>query len=60
VVLAVVGLGCATACVLLGHGDVLLKVLASIGGVSGALSLLKGSPIKDDPTTRVTIPEKDQ
>lgn len=47
VTLAVVGLGCATACILLGHGSVLLQVVAGLGGVTGVLALFKGSPADD-------------
>lgn len=45
VALAVVGLGCATACILLGHGSIVLQVLAGVGGVAGVGSLFKGSPV---------------
>lgn len=44
VVLGVVGLGCATAVILLGHGDVLSKMLAAVGGISGVLALFKSPP----------------
>lgn len=44
VVLGVVGLGCATAVILLGHGDVLSKLLAGVGGISGVLALFKAPP----------------
>lgn len=44
VVLGVVGLGCATAVILLGHGDVLPKILAGVGGISGVLALFKAPP----------------
>jgi len=44
VVLGVVGLGCATAVILLGHGDVLPKVFAAVGGISGVLALFKAPP----------------
>ena len=46
VTLAVVGLGCATACILLGHGSVLLQVLGGLGGASTVVALLKGSPLE--------------
>jgi hypothetical protein len=46
VTLAVVGLGCATACILLGHGSVLLQVLGGLGGATTVVSLVKGSPIQ--------------
>lgn len=45
VAIGIVGIGCATACIVLGHGGVLVTVLASIGGVSGAIALFKGSPM---------------
>lgn len=45
VVILAVGLGCATACILLGHGNTLIQVLAGIGGASGAAAVLKASPL---------------
>ena len=47
VVLGVVGLGCATACILLGHGSTVLQVFAGLGGATSVLALFKGSPADD-------------
>jgi hypothetical protein len=44
VVIGVVGIGCATACVILGKGDLLLRILAGIGGISGVAALFKSPP----------------
>ena len=50
VVIAVVGIGCVTACILLGKGNTLIQVFAAIGGVSGVAALLKFSPLHGAPT----------
>jgi hypothetical protein len=44
VAIGVVGIGCATACIVLGKGDLLLKVLAGVGGLSGILAMFKSPP----------------
>lgn len=49
VVLAAIGIGCATACVLLGHGSLVLQLMAGLGGAAGVGSLLKRSPIEGGP-----------
>lgn len=49
VVIVAVGFGCVTACILFGKGNVLLQVLAGLGGASGVAALLKYSPIHGAP-----------
>lgn len=40
VVVIVVGLGCGAACIVLGHGNTLVQVLAGVGTASGAVALV--------------------
>lgn len=47
VAILVVGLGCATACVILGKGDMVLQILAAVGSVAGAIGVFKASPVKE-------------
>lgn len=44
VVLIAVGLGCVTAVIVLGKGQLLVQLFAGLGGISGVLALLKRSP----------------
>ena len=45
VVIAVAGMACAATVIVLGHGQTLLQVLAALGGSTGVVALLKGSPM---------------
>lgn len=47
VALGIVVLGCATACIVLGHGALVIQILAGVGGASGVAALVKGSPLGD-------------
>ena len=40
VVVIVVGLGCGAACIVLGHGNTLVQVLAAVGTASGGAALV--------------------
>lgn len=40
-----IGIACMTTVIALGHGDVLIRIAAALGGASGVAALLKSSPI---------------
>lgn len=49
VVVIVVGLGCGAACIVLGHGNTLVQVLAGVGTASGAVALVLRSVRGESP-----------